>query len=162
MALEDFTAPQINPGPLDETNEIAEIALIGEEYGRLTPAELRLWLTEEYLPDHVLIDPVEAYLETEFPGCFVETGFDAIRILDGLLIVTLPVHPWHDLVLAKIVNGMVSDDGYEHGFFNVDGKRGATVGVVCGLLAPRPVLPVVRWFRAVWSALKTAFLSVRL
>lgn len=126
-------------------------------YGKLDAATLSDWLMDEYIPDHFVVDPIAAYLETEFPGLVVNAGLTRVTFVDGEDKAVVPILEWHDLLLAKIVNGATSRDALEQGFRNVDGGCAVRVWRALELLSARPVSPVEKYARKVWSALKSAF-----
>lgn len=137
-------------------------ARVLKTYAELTPGALRAWLNEEYPPHKKLFDPVKAMLETEFPGVYVETGFERFRVwsADDKVQAEMPVHDWHDVLLAQVVNGATSPDGHLHGFCDVGNVYEATVETHCGLLARHPRYPFAARVRDLSSALKTAFLTI--
>jgi hypothetical protein len=149
------------PLPAEEDVVAAFVLMkVARFYEVTTGADVRRYINWTCLPHDVMFDPVAFYIEAMFADVEFVAGGRSVTIRYGGKERTAPVLEWHDLLLARVVNGMTSSDGDLHGYYNVDGQSGADVETLCGLLAVPPVHPFIALLRRVSSALLRAFRTV--
>lgn len=144
----------LHPWELDQLSNQTTVERAMKEYGRLNPSDLRDWLVLEYPREALLYDPVKAYLEKEYPGLFIQTGYISVTFsFDGEDEGDVAPHDWHDRVLTEVINAWSKLDANERRVTPVQ----TTVEALWTLLGPRPVSPVIRMLRTVSSAFLRAF-----
>lgn len=118
-----------------------------------TPERLTEWLALNREPFDTCYDPVKEYIEATFPDVSVQSGMVEVDFThrgDRKVMVSEPIHPWHDKHLSKLVNKAASSAGQHEpplfggemtydGYLVVQGQYVATVEAHLSALTPEPV-----------------------